>query len=149
MRLILWMIHRNCMLITWLGMPIVNVKELAWAEVSVRAAWHGARVILRQVSDEATRIFDFILEMFRACDGEWAGLSSSASVSPESVREFLEYAATFLGNIGNYYVSPEVWRNEAEDSSITGARRSEIHPTHFRGGLETPFNGVHKGYHTL
>ena len=69
-----------------------------------RAAWHGARVILRQVSPESTLIFDFILEMYSVCQGEWKSLASRAGVSIESLDLFLEYAAVFLDNIGNYYV---------------------------------------------
>ena len=97
--------RRNYMLITWHGMVIDQTFELARTEALDRAAWNGARVILRQVSDESTAIFDFILELYKACDGNWQSLASRISVSFQSVEEFLEYAATFLGNIGNYYVS--------------------------------------------
>ena len=70
----------------------------------LRAAWHGARVILRQVSPESTLIFDLILELYSVCQGEWKSLASRTGVSIESLDLFLEYAAVFLGNIGNYYV---------------------------------------------
>ena len=70
----------------------------------LRAAWHGARVILRQVSPESTLIFDLILELYSVCHGEWESLASRTSVSLEDLDLFLEYAAVFLGNIGNYYV---------------------------------------------
>lgn len=70
-----------------------------------RAAWHGTRIILRQVSPESSPIFDFIMELYRVCDGgDWKKLASKAKVSIKELRQFLEYAATFLGNIGNYYV---------------------------------------------
>lgn len=115
-------------------MRIININKLAWAEVSIRAAWHGARVILRQVSDEATPIFDFILEIYRVCDGHWANLVSKTSISPESIQDFLDYAATFLGNIGNYYVSTEGWSCGTKHSCIPGARRPKVHTTYFRRG---------------
>lgn len=120
------------MLITWLGMRTININKLAWAEVLIRAAWHGARIILRQVSDEATPIFDFILELYRVCDGNWASLASSTSVSLGSIDDFLDYAATFLGNIGNYYVSPGGWLCGTKHSFIPGARRSKVHTTYSR-----------------
>ena len=69
-----------------------------------RAAWHGTRIILRQVSPESISIFDFILEAYRSCDGDWSKLASQANVSQDSLTGFLEYAAVFLANIGNYYV---------------------------------------------
>lgn len=68
------------------------------------AAWHGTRIILRQVSIESTNIFDFILELYRCCEGDWSQLQSRASVSEAALRNFIDYSATFLANIGNYYV---------------------------------------------
>lgn len=70
-----------------------------------RAAWHGARVILRQVSPESTAIFDLIVELHLACQGDWESLASQTGVLRADVESFLAYAAVFLGNIGNYYVS--------------------------------------------
>jgi len=70
-----------------------------------RAAWHGARVILRQVSPESTAIFDLVIELHSACQGNWESLAAQTGVSTVNVEFFLEYAAVFLGNIGNYYVS--------------------------------------------
>ena len=62
-------------------------------------------MVLRQVSPESTQIFDLIHELYRACNGQWKDLADQASVSMSSIDDFLEYAAVFLGNIGNYYVS--------------------------------------------
>lgn len=59
---------------------------------------------MRQVSPESEPIFDFILETYRACDGNWESLAERVGISVESLEGFLEYAAVFLGNIGNYYV---------------------------------------------
>lgn len=69
------------------------------------ATWHDTRVTLRQVSPESTAISDFILELHRACSGEWSGLCSKTHVPSVDLQNFLEYAATFLSNIGNYSVS--------------------------------------------
>ena len=68
------------------------------------AAWHGARIILRQVSEEAVGIFDFILELYASCSGCWTNLLGRCSITREELDGFLGYAATFLSNLGNYYV---------------------------------------------
>lgn len=45
------------------------------------------------------------MELYRVCSGgDWEKLASKADVSINELRQFLEYAAIFLGNIGNYYV---------------------------------------------
>lgn len=72
--------------------------------VRTSAAWHGTRIILRQVSEEAIGIFDFIMELYNWCSGQWIGLAKDADVDVTSLEEFLTYAATFLSNVGNYYV---------------------------------------------
>lgn len=69
-----------------------------------RAAWKGTRIILRQVSPEANSIFDFILSLHRSCEGKWDDLAIQTGVSVDELDAFLEYAATFLSNVGNYYV---------------------------------------------
>ncbi|CAG8971088.1 hypothetical protein HYALB_00009689 [Hymenoscyphus albidus] len=70
-----------------------------------RAAWHGTRIILRQVSPESIYIFDFLLEIYSNCSGDWQSLASEFDISLGEVDAFLEYAASFLSNIGNYYGS--------------------------------------------
>lgn len=67
-----------------------------------RAAFEGTRVTLRQVSPESEPIYDLILALYRACNGDWTGLAQRAQVSDEHLRFLLEYAAQFLGNCGNY-----------------------------------------------
>jgi dipeptidyl-peptidase-3 len=57
---------------------------------------------LRQVSPESEPIYDLILSLYRACNGNWTELSQKTNVSDEHLRFFLEYAAQFLGNCGNY-----------------------------------------------
>jgi dipeptidyl-peptidase III len=74
------------------------------AKVIIRAAWHGTRIILHQVSPEAIGIFDFILELHNDCSGNWSKLVSDSGVAEKQLEHFLLYAATFLSNMGNYYV---------------------------------------------
>ncbi|KAH0544774.1 hypothetical protein FGG08_001141 [Glutinoglossum americanum] len=81
----------------------LTLKEKLYAHHMARAAWHGTRIILRQVSPESIAIFDFILEVYRSCDGDWSKLAIQVNVSHESLTNFLGYAAVFLANIGNYY----------------------------------------------
>ncbi|KAK3366725.1 peptidase family M49-domain-containing protein [Lasiosphaeria ovina] len=68
-----------------------------------RAAWHGSRIVVRQVSPESPDIFDFIMDLHRACSGDWNTLVAQCEVLPEELEAFLEYAATFLCKLGNYY----------------------------------------------
>jgi dipeptidyl-peptidase-3 len=67
------------------------------------AAWLGTRIILKQVSPESPAIFDFIVELHRTCSGNWNSFIGS-HVSQDDLQQFLIYAATFLSNVGNYYV---------------------------------------------
>lgn len=69
-----------------------------------RAAWNGTRIILRQVSPEANGIFDLIMALYHSCDGKWEQLATEAGVSVQELENFLDYAATFLSNVGNYFV---------------------------------------------
>ncbi|KAF2972683.1 hypothetical protein GQX73_g857 [Xylaria multiplex] len=69
-----------------------------------RYAHHMARIILRQVSPESLAIFDFILELFHVCSGNWDAFIEPG-VSTEDLHGFLTYAATFLSNVGNYFGS--------------------------------------------
>ncbi|KAJ9648287.1 hypothetical protein H2199_001140 [Coniosporium tulheliwenetii] len=70
-----------------------------------RAAWHGTRIILRQVSPESLGIFDFILELYACCSGDWDGFVGKCGFAAAELDVFLEYAATFLSDVGNYYGS--------------------------------------------
>jgi hypothetical protein len=72
--------------------------------IASSAAWHGTRIILRQTSPESVGIFDFIMELYAFCSGHWRSFSTLHNVDPGELEAFLEYASTFLSNIGNYYV---------------------------------------------
>lgn len=67
-----------------------------------RAAFTGTRITLRQVSPESESIFDLIVQLYKACNGDWKALQKRAGVSDDDIKYFLEYAAQFLGNCGNY-----------------------------------------------
>ncbi len=62
----------------------------------------GTRIILRQVSPESEHIYDFILTLYEYCQGDWAKLQSDAGITEDQLTDFLNYAAQFLGNVGNY-----------------------------------------------
>lgn len=73
----------------------------------LRAAWYGARIIFRQVSPEANDIFDLLIELHTCCNGIWPtllGEGGGSNETREELRRFMEYAALFLTNMGNYYV---------------------------------------------
>ncbi|OJJ44816.1 hypothetical protein ASPZODRAFT_121282 [Penicilliopsis zonata CBS 506.65] len=77
-------------------------KSRKYAHYMSRAAFEGTRITLRQVSPEAEPIYDLILVLYQACGGDWNSLAQKTNVSAEDLRFFLEYAAQFLGNCGNY-----------------------------------------------
>ena len=54
------------------------------------------------MSPESEAIFDFILALHEACNGDWTKLQAEAKVSEQSLQYFLQYATQFLGNAGNY-----------------------------------------------
>lgn len=66
------------------------------------ASFLGTRIILRQVSPESEDIFDFIIALHNACDGNWSTLQTATETSSQDLQYFLEYATQFLYNAGNY-----------------------------------------------
>lgn len=58
--------------------------------------------MLRQISPESEPIYDFILALHEAAGGNWPSLAEKAGISEQELTYFLEYAAMFLGNAGNY-----------------------------------------------
>lgn len=69
-----------------------------------RAAFHGSRIIMRQVSPESETIFNLIIQLWRTCDGDWASLAMRTSLDEQAISQFLDYAATAMENLGNYKV---------------------------------------------
>ncbi|GES66670.1 hypothetical protein ATETN484_0016021700 [Aspergillus terreus] len=78
-------------------------REKLYAHYLARAAWHGSKIIMRQVSPESPDIFDFIMDVYDACGGRWDTLVSQCNITPDELTCFLEYAASFLSNLGNFY----------------------------------------------
>jgi len=83
----------------------LDKREKFYAHYLARAAWHGSRIVMRQVSPESPDIFDFIMDLYHACNGEWKTLVAQCKITSEELASFLEYAAMFLCNLGNFYVS--------------------------------------------
>jgi dipeptidyl-peptidase-3 len=67
-----------------------------------RASFAGNRIVLRQVSPESEPIYDFILALHRTAGDDWKALADKAGVDEQGLSAFLQYAAQFLGNSGNY-----------------------------------------------
>lgn len=42
-----------------------------YAHYLARAVWHGSRISLRETSRESPLIFDLILDLYHACEGQW------------------------------------------------------------------------------
>jgi hypothetical protein len=83
----------------------LELREKFYAHHLARAAWHGSKIIMRQVSPESPDIFDFIMDLYQACGGKWDTLVTQCNITSEELASFLEYAAMFLCNLGNFYVS--------------------------------------------
>ncbi|KAJ6084950.1 hypothetical protein N7499_004579 [Penicillium canescens] len=81
----------------------LTAREQLYAHHLSQAAWNGARIILRQTSPEANDIFDFIIALHKSCNGRWIDWVTKGAVTEQELSAFLEYAALFLSNIGNYF----------------------------------------------
>jgi dipeptidyl-peptidase-3 len=79
-------------------------RERLYAHHLSRAAWHGARIIMRQTSPESTGIFDLVLELHKACDGQWDVFIDRFGVTIEELDLFLDYAGMFMSKMNNFCV---------------------------------------------
>jgi dipeptidyl-peptidase-3 len=82
----------------------LTTQEKLYAHYMSKAAWYGSRILWQQTSPEGPLIFDFVIALYRACDGQWARLADESGVTPDELDEFLNYSALFLSNMGNFYV---------------------------------------------
>lgn len=82
---------------------VLSTREKLYAHHLAQAAWNGSRIILRQTSPEGTGIFDFIIELHKACGGQWDSLVELQGVDPHDLTAFLEFAGLFLSGLGNYF----------------------------------------------
>ncbi|KAF2401290.1 dipeptidyl-peptidase III [Trichodelitschia bisporula] len=80
----------------------LSEEEKLYAHYISVACFAGTRIVLRQVSPEAESIYDFIITLHNEFNGDWEEVKKKASVSDEDIKDFLDYAAQFLGNTGNY-----------------------------------------------
>ncbi|KAI1105219.1 putative dipeptidylpeptidase III [Jackrogersella minutella] len=77
-------------------------RQKRYAHFISRASFYGTRIVARQISPESEPIFDFILALHKSSGGDWKSLQTKAGISNEELDHFLQYAAQFLGNNGNY-----------------------------------------------
>ncbi|KAL2017819.1 hypothetical protein VTK56DRAFT_1621 [Thermocarpiscus australiensis] len=77
-------------------------KQKRYAHFISKASFAGNRIVLRQVSPESESIYDFIIALHRSAAGDWKALAQKAGVDESGLTAFLQYAAQFLGNSGNY-----------------------------------------------
>jgi dipeptidyl-peptidase-3 len=83
----------------------LTAREKLYAHHLSQAAWYGTRIILRQTSPEANGIFDLIVALHKSCHGCWLEHVAEGAITEQELSGFLDYAALFLSNIGNYFVS--------------------------------------------
>lgn len=58
--------------------------------------------MLRQTSPESEPLYDLIVALHAHCAGDWKALQRQAGLTDAELADFLNYAAQFLGNLGNY-----------------------------------------------
>jgi hypothetical protein len=64
------------------------------------------------------------MELHSSCAGDWGTLVTEGCLSQEDCDAFLDYSATFLSNIGNYYVRHSL--SKLTDISVTSHRAPVI-----------------------
>lgn len=82
-----------CALQVKLHIDTLTPRQKLYALHMSRAAWHGQRIVLAQVSPESPVIFDFLLSYFQG---------HAENISDQHVSLLLAYSTEFLGNGGNY-----------------------------------------------
>jgi dipeptidyl-peptidase III len=80
----------------------LNDQQKRYSHHLSRASFLGTRVTLAQVSPESESIYDLTIALDKACKGDYKKLVEATGVEEEKVRWWVEYAAMFLGNTGNY-----------------------------------------------
>ncbi|KAK8085115.1 dipeptidyl-peptidase 3 [Apiospora hydei] len=89
---------------------------------------------------ESLPIFDFILALYQSCDGDWSSIVDEGVVTNQDMASFLEYAATFLSNVGNYYGSGDQkfvprLRMDALEALATRSPRSKVLYAQFKDSI--------------
>lgn len=80
----------------------IGSRPLSQTNTYARACFAGTRIVLRQCSPESPAIYDFIITLHKAFNGDWKKVQEKTGISDEELSAFLSYAAQFLGNCGNY-----------------------------------------------
>ncbi|KAF2855958.1 dipeptidyl peptidase-like protein III [Plenodomus tracheiphilus IPT5] len=77
-------------------------KEKLYSHHLSIACFAGTRIVLRQCSPESESIYDFIIALHKHSQGDYVALAKEAGLAKEEIEEYLNYAAQFLGNLGNF-----------------------------------------------
>jgi dipeptidyl-peptidase-3 len=87
-----------------ISMYVLSVHDIPamWTDAICRACFAGTRIVLRQLSPESEPIYDFIIALHKHCNGDYDGLAKDVGLSKDDLDAYLNYAAQFLGNLGNY-----------------------------------------------
>ncbi|KAF4310442.1 Peptidase M49 dipeptidyl-peptidase III [Botryosphaeria dothidea] len=80
----------------------LNDQQKLYSHYLSIACFAGTRIVLRQISPESEHIYDFIVALHRQYKGDWKKAQKDAGLSDDELKAFLDYAAQFLGNAGNY-----------------------------------------------
>ncbi|KAL1618876.1 hypothetical protein SLS54_006991 [Diplodia seriata] len=80
----------------------LNEQQKLYSHYLSIACLAGTRIVLRQISPESEHIYDFIVTLHRHYKGDWKKAQKDAGLSDDELNAFLDYAAQFLGNAGNY-----------------------------------------------
>ncbi len=78
----------------------LSLKQKFYAHHFSRASHWGTRVILRQVSFESESIYDIIILIHKSIEGNYSKLDDL--IDKKETKLYLEYAAQFLSNLGNF-----------------------------------------------
>lgn len=79
-------------------------EDRLYAHFMCRAAFLGTRIVLRQTSAESEKIYDLLLDLYSAVDGDWKSLLTKQQLGKDDLDNFLDFAAMFFANLGNYRV---------------------------------------------
>lgn len=134
----------------------LNPQQKRYAHHLSRASLLGTRVTLAQVSSESIPIYDLIVALDKACNGDYSKLAKETGVEQEKVAWWVEYAAMFLGNTGNYKgfgdskFVPRIEEEDMKQLSSVNDECSKLYATLTKtgGGLyeTTDPQGMHLGY---
>ncbi|KAH6626644.1 dipeptidyl peptidase III [Chaetomium sp. MPI-SDFR-AT-0129] len=138
----------------------LTAREKLYAHHLSKAAWGGGKILMRQVSPEGPAIANFILSLYRACQGQWKQLADRTGVSAQELDGMLDYSAQFFCNMGNFYgsgdqkfipaISKDSLRKLASPSSKTTALLDEIIEPMFSippYSIGYPSNRTQSGYY--